>query len=284
MDIIEQLRQSSNFTNSEKTIIDLLFKNPEILNSNITAKELGNMAYTSASTVVRLCQKVGMDSYSEFKLQFLSSWNKRARASIFVDASIPFKASDSLEEVVEKITELETITLKHTKECINMHILEKAVRLLSEADIIDIYGHPNNTRLCEDFAQKMATIHKRVFVHTDESKMLYVSGSSISCNGVGIIISYSGQTNVALEVARELKQNNIKTISITGKSSNALVELTDMHLYMATLEKNKNQEKIGLISSNISISSIMNYLYAGVFSLDYDKNYNIILKDQVKKL
>lgn len=284
MDIIEQLRQSSNFTNSEKTIIDLLFKNPEILSSNITAKELGNMAYTSASTVVRLCQKVGMDSYNEFKLQFLSSWNKRAQASLYVDASIPFKASDSLEEVVEKITELETITLKHTKECINMHTLEKAVNLLSEADIIDIYGHPNNTRLCEDFAQKMATIHKRVLVHTDETKMLCVSSSSLSCNSVGIIISYSGQTSIALKVARELKQNNIRTISITGKSQNALVELTDMHLYMATLEKNKNQEKIGLISSNISISSIMNYLYAGIFSLDYEKNYNIILKDQVKQL
>lgn len=281
MDIIEQMRNHDNFTSSEQEIIHLILNKPEILMSSPTAAQLGAAAYTSASTVVRLCKKLGCRNYAEFKTNFISQYQKREYAHLYVDASIPFKSSDSPEEVLSKLTNLEEIALSQTLSFIDLETYNRVVKMLGSASCIDIYGAGNNVKLLYDFAYKMGGIHRQVHINPDHQQQM-LSAITKYDNHCAILISYSGETVLTVRYASLLRKNGIPTISITSQGTNQLTAITDEHLYIATLEsKSYANTKIGAFTSDISIMTIMNYLYAGVFLLDYDSNYQFLLEDRL---
>lgn len=281
MDIIEQMRNQDNFTSSEQEIINLILNKPETLMSSTTASQLGAAAFTSASTVVRLCKKLGCRSYAEFKTNFISQYQKRESALLHVDASVPFKNSDTPENVLNQLTELEGIAVRQTLSLIDMKIYHKVVKMLNEASCIDIYGAGCNVNLLHDFAYKMGSIHRQVRISLDHQQQI-LSAAAKNPRHCAIVLSYSGETRSTLEYARLLRKNQIPSISVTSRGSNSLTDLTDEHLYIATLEsKSYANAKIGAFTSNISIMTIMNYLYAGVFLLEYDSNYQLLLEDKV---
>lgn len=280
MDIIEQMRNQDNFTASEQEIINLILNKPETLMSITTASQLGSAAYTSASTVVRLCKKLGCCNYAEFKTNFISQYQKRESALLHVDASVPFKSSDSPKDVLNQLTELEGIAVRQTLSLMNLNIYNKVIKMLNDAFCIDIYGAGCNVNLLHDFAYKMGSIHRQVRISLDHQQQI-LSAAAKTPKHCAIIISYSGETLSTLEYARLLRKNRIPSISITSQGANSLTALTDEHLYIATLEsKSYANAKIGAFTSNISIMTIMNYLYAGVFLSEYDSNYQLLLEDK----
>lgn len=281
MDIIEQMRNQDKFTSSEREIINLILNKPETLMSMTTSAQLAAAAYTSASTVVRLCKKMGCRSYAEFKTNFISQYQKRNSARLHVDAGIPFKSSDAPMDVLEQLTELEGIALRQTLSLIDPAVYGRVVSMLNNASCIDIYGSGNNVNLLHDFAYKMGSIHRQVRISLDHQQQMLAAASRYD-DHCAVIISYSGETISTLRYARLLKQNGTPAVSVTSHGENSLTALTDEHLYIATLEsKSYSNTKIGAFSSDVSIMTLMNYLYAGVFLSDYDKNYQCLLKDRI---
>lgn len=281
MDIIEKINHHlEDYTHSEKEIIKLILNNPEILQT-ATAKQLSEMAYTSASTVVRLCRKLGCKSYSEFKMNFIAQWEKKARATLYVDATIPFEKDDKIEDVLKQITELENIAIRETLSILNFDTYNRVIKMLIDADCIEVFGFGGNVKLLYDFAYKMRSIHKTVIINIDHQEQM-LSAITKHKNHCAILISYSGETKHTLKYAKLLKENGTPSISITSLKNNSLTALTDEHLYVATMEsKSYSNTKIGSFTSNISIFTLMNYLYTGVFLQDYDKNYQRLLNDQI---
>lgn len=101
MDLIEQLNHHDDFTEAEKAIIQFILDNPSKITANTTAAQIAQKAYSSASTVVRLCRKLGYSSFAEFKTNLITRYQKREDAAIYVDATIPFKSSDSQKHVLK---------------------------------------------------------------------------------------------------------------------------------------------------------------------------------------
>ncbi|MBR0282208.1 MAG: hypothetical protein IJQ81_11560 [Oscillibacter sp.] len=64
-------------------------------------------------------------------------------------------------------------------------------------------------------------------------------------------------------------------LAITSIGENSVARFADERLYIASLEKQFS--KIGPFASGVSITTVLNYLYAGVFSLDYENNYQRLI-------
>lgn len=279
MDIIEKMRCKENFTTSELEIISLLLNDPNILLSSPTAAQLGAAAYTSASTVVRLCKKLDCKSFAEFKTQFISDYQQREQTNLYVDPDLPFTATDTHETVLDQLTTLEEIAIRLTRSIVDTKDYKTAVEMLYAATCIDVYGEGGNVNLLHDFAYKMGRIHHRVHIHHDNQQQL-LSAVTKSDNHCAIIISYSGETPSTLRYAKLLQKNQTPTIAITSQGENSLTAIADVHLHMATLEsKPLVNVKLGTFTSNISIITIMNYLYAGIFQMDYDAHYKHLNED-----
>ena len=95
MDIIERMRNKEDFTASEQVLINLILTNPDIMLNNPTTTQLAAKAYTSASTMVRLCQKLGCSTFAEFKTKFIYQYQLRENPHLYVDANLPFSATDT---------------------------------------------------------------------------------------------------------------------------------------------------------------------------------------------
>lgn len=273
MDIIETLQSFDCFTTSEKSIIEVIFQNPEIL-QNGTAQELAKAAYTSASTVVRLCQKLGCKNYAEFRVRFLSDLQKRYHGNVFVNASLPFQSTNSLQEISHQLLELQTVALNETEALLDFDRLSHAVDMLAGADCIDIYGMGMNLHLAYDFLYKMRRIGRKVQISMDYQEQMLTAATKYK-NHCAIIISYTGESTISLRCAAMLKRMETPIVAITSAGDNSVARYADERLLIATLEKQFS--KIGPFVSSTSITAIMNCLYAGIFAKDYDENYQELL-------
>ncbi|WP_458125721.1 MurR/RpiR family transcriptional regulator [Paenibacillus sp. Z3-2] len=66
--LLQKLKYASQLTAQEKHIVDYILNNPEVVFDS-TAHELAQQTYTSSSTIVRLCKKLGTKGYPDFQLK-----------------------------------------------------------------------------------------------------------------------------------------------------------------------------------------------------------------------
>ena len=71
MSLIQQLKQAQDFTGREKDIARFVLEHPETI-ENMSSRELGHQTFTSAASVTRFCQKLGVKGFPEFKIKFVS--------------------------------------------------------------------------------------------------------------------------------------------------------------------------------------------------------------------
>ena len=75
MSLIQQLKQAQDFTEREKDIARFVLEHPETI-ENMSSRELGHQTFTSAASVTRFCQKLGVKGFPEFKIKFVSELRK----------------------------------------------------------------------------------------------------------------------------------------------------------------------------------------------------------------
>ena len=65
--ILQNLKNNNTLTSSEKAAADYILKNPDKV-LKMTSRELAEQIYVSAPTIIRLCKKLGYESFTDFKM------------------------------------------------------------------------------------------------------------------------------------------------------------------------------------------------------------------------
>ncbi|MDE6950246.1 MAG: MurR/RpiR family transcriptional regulator, partial [Lachnospiraceae bacterium] len=68
--LLEKLEQGANFTNHEKDVARYILDHPDKA-PGMSSAELAEASFTSKATVVRLCKKLGLTGYQEFRLKLV---------------------------------------------------------------------------------------------------------------------------------------------------------------------------------------------------------------------
>ena len=229
---------------------------------------IANATFTSAPLLVRIAKKLGFVGWSEFKDAYVKELDYLYHSND-VDASIPFVVTDDYMKISFNIAQLEIETIQDTLSLIKHDDLYQAMRYIRNATYLDLYAISNNVVLAEEFAEKMFFINKTVNIsrYTGDAKLQ----ASMSTNKhVAILISYSGETPFMIDVAKILKKKNTPIIAITSIGDNSLSLISDVALRMSSREM--LHTKIGAFATSQSVKTILDILYACIFSLDYQKN------------
>ncbi|MDO4448171.1 MAG: MurR/RpiR family transcriptional regulator [Lachnospiraceae bacterium] len=274
MNILGKMNQPHFFSNSEQTVITYITKHPEQFRT-ATVKELAQQTYTSASTVIRLYQKLGCKNYNEFRLDYFSAVESRDSISS-IDVNFPFSKDDSFSTVIKNMRQLSVNAIDDTLSLINEQTFQKAVNMLDQALTITVYGVGSNQSLAFDFMMNLLRINKQVHLPMDHQQLVISAASSDPSTQVALIISYTGETFETLEYCRLLKQTKTPMICITNLGNNSISDLCDISLKIVT--KEKMFSKIGTFSSKLSIMILLDILYSGIFQKNYDQNLSILLE------
>ena len=102
---------SAQASGAEKGVLRFLRENPEEA-AGYSIKQLADKTFSSAATIVRLCRKMGFDGYKELQKSLLYESALRRESTRPMEQEI--KKDDSLEELVNKVTYKNIVSLDNT--------------------------------------------------------------------------------------------------------------------------------------------------------------------------
>lgn len=272
--IIDKLNMNDELTETEKNVaIFLISLGPDMAGKS--TRWIANQTYTSPTTIVRLCKKIGFSGFEEFKVQYLKEFSYIEQQYGKVNANFPFEKTDSMMNVANKVASLHQDTIEDTLSILMHDDLAKAKKLIIHAKTIYIYSFGTALNQAQSFKEKMMKIGKRVVIASNLNYQLYES-SCMMTGDLAIIISYSGETENVLKITDICGEINIPILAITSLGENTLSRQSKGVLYIST--KENLFQNIADYSIHVSVSLLLDVLYSLVFQENFDENYQHKLK------
>lgn len=277
MTIYNLLLYANNLTETEKLLANYILENQEQV-AGMSLDELAKVSFSSISTIHRLCKKIRLTGFKEFKIKFVEELYSKMNKPENIDINFPFKKDDTQFQIAINIKQLYIDTLTNTFSFFNSEQLEDAVDLIYNAEIVDVYAVTNNIQTALNFQDKMQSIGRYVNVSLIPMNQVYRAAASNNKNKqVAIILSYSGKTPEIKEIALVLKRKEIETLVICSAQENYLTKLFKYHIFVSSKENLK--KKISHYSSHIATQYVLDVIFSCIFNKDYEKNMEYRLNE-----
>lgn len=265
--IKEKLKQGK-FSTSEQVVIDYIVNHVMELRL-MTIKEIADMAYVSSSTLIRIAHKLGYDGWNDLKADLIREEEILLRNYEGVDANFPFSKEDTLYSIASKLTALKQEAIAETFDLVDPIELHHIIRLLDQAKKIVIFGMSHNRDLAREFVFNMRRIGKPVTIVEQPGELIY-EATAMDSSMVAIVISYSGYTKGISELLPYLQNNHVPVLAVTNMGESLLSRVADHSLRISSREK--LDTKIASFGTAVAIEYVFDLLFAGIFSLRYDRN------------
>lgn len=268
MSIMTQLEFELEFSESEKEIAKYILNHGEAVLS-MSVKELAKHTYTSPATIVRLCKKIGLEGYNDFKIKYSAELQYDLQHTDRIDVNFPFQKDDSHPLICHKLASLSQEVIADTVKLIDFNQLHQIVDLIYHYSTIDIYGSGNSLLAAMSFQHKMMRISRDVNLRVLHGEQIFMSYNT-NPDRIGMIISYSGETNEVIQIAQTLKEKKTPLIVLTSIGDNRLSHYADYILNIGSREKIFT--KIAPFASQISMEYLLNVIFSCLFQKDYEQN------------
>ncbi len=254
MSAFTKLRES-NFSATEQRIADYILKNSADL-PDLTISTVAEACGTSKSMVVQLCKTAGFKGYKDLCSQLLieQALSDQRDEGLYEDIHPGFTAAQICQITIRQ----EIRSIQDTYELIDPDAVEKAVQMLMDADRIQLFGVGGSAVAALDLYNKLCRIGLNARFSQDIHCQL-LETASLTPRGVAIIISFNGMTNDMIDACVLSKESGAKIISITRFSHNAVRDMADLSLYVAS---NESLRRVTAMSSRLSTLTMVDMLFA----------------------
>ena len=219
--LLRKLQNKDLLSESECIISQYLMENYRDF-QKLSTRELAKRTFTSSAAVIRFCQKLGFEGYTDFKINFLTEIMQHGDE---VQAQI-INEQDDINLIMSKVREINVNAINEAYNMLNPAILSRAMKLLRESVYIDFYAmdgfRDSANRIANSFslAKKYSTVHSSI-------PLQYLQAYKVPKNHLGFFISPSGENRFLIDIAKLLKRQSIPTILITAAPDSTLSNLVD---------------------------------------------------------
>lgn len=251
-----KLRETQNsISATERAVSDyLLTHQGEAMGLSI--HQLAEKTFASPSTIIRMCQRIGFAGYKEFR-QAVTCEVAVRRFSHAGQSPQEIFPSDSMEDIVEKVTQKNILSLEDSKNLLDAETLNACVERLTSARTVLLFGLGASLYAARDAYLKFLRLGKPCVINDDWSSQLLQAKNS-GPQDLAIVVSFSGETAEVIQSMRALRENGTPIIAITRCTPSPVADLADYRLYTtddtATLHD-------GTSSSRISQLNVFDVLY-----------------------
>lgn len=271
------LRESmGSLSNTEQDIAAYILSDPQVA-MELSIHELAKQTFSSPSSVIRLCHRLGFEGYKVFRRTITYELALRQQSKL--EAQQELKHSDSLEEIVEKITQKNILSLEDTKNLIDIQTLQECLWLIRKARCIYLFGLGASLIAAKDLYLKLLRLNKLCVINEDWHSQL-VQARNATEKDLGIVISYSGNTAEVIECMKAMKDTATPIIAITRCVTTPVSELADQKLYTTA---NESIFRSGAMSSRISQLNIIDILYTALANSQYEDSMAQLSRTHIHK-
>lgn len=268
MALIKQIKTMEGMTGREKDICKYILECPEKI-MGMSSRELGKETFTSAASVTRFCQKLGLKGFAEFKLKFVSELS-----DIYAkdkEEKISMSEHENAVTMVRKVTEIQRQAVEDTRKEISYSQIIRVGKMIAEASSVDFYAYDTNVYLaqygCTQFfhAGKLSSVYSATNMQALQA-LMPLEGH------VAIVISHTGENERLMEIAKLLKRKGTKVIVIASDYNRTLPQFADEYLHAAAP---KSVEELWGAMFFASGKYILDILYGLEFSRRYEENLKL---------
>ncbi|WP_028596335.1 MurR/RpiR family transcriptional regulator [Paenibacillus assamensis] len=253
----------ADITPSERKVAEYILSQPKQM-IGMSVAQLAEHSGGSQAAVIRLCKSMGLKGYQELMLKVAGDLQQDAGTAGYQE----FRRDDTIEMIMENVSNNNIQSIRDTLKILEPELVTKAVEALRHAKRIYFYGIGASYLIALDAQHKFLRINKTCFSFADADMQL-ISSLMLTEEDVAVCISYSGETTAVVECTRQARVQGATTISITKYGTNAVSSHADIPLFITSTE---NEIRSGATSSRITQLNVIDILYLGVTSRDYDQS------------
>lgn len=265
--ILVKMAQIKDLSPSERHVVDFILANyRDVCNMGIV--ELGERTFTSTTTVKRLCRKLGVESYTSFRMLLSAARDGYTyREDAGVGEQVPLGRYDSVGEILEKVSQQNASSIRQTAKLIDAQALDQVVSRMSQARRIDFYGVGPSHVVALDAQMKCMRLKIPSTAFNDRLSMLTGAGAYTE-GALAFLISHTGETDDIVELARALCRHKVPTVAITSAESSTLSGLC---LYCLRVDGVKGLDSLGRTSSRIAAMNVIDVLFTALLNTNFER-------------
>lgn len=268
--IIKLENYLNNCTDGERqAVLYMVQHTKEMVDQDI--HKIAKICYCSSATIVRLAKKNGYKGFRELKKELILDLNNIDDIDSIDINNLKLEATD---QVLVDITNNNIRAIKQTAELIDYNILLEVVHLINEQEYISLFGMGASFIACKDLQMKLERVNKKTSLYEDTHLQL-IRSSNVGENELAIMISYSGETQEIIKMAKNIKKNHGIIISIVKYGRTDLSDLSDYVLYVPAFEQ---ELRVSASSSRIAQFNIIDIIYHSYLKEVYDIKIKNILE------
>ena len=130
MSLIDNLSNEKLFTKSEIEVINFIKENPNLV-LNMTIGELANQTFSSNTTIIRICKKLGFNGFRDFKIEYLRNIESLKYLNNETDFTLPFQENEPTWQIINSISNV-------YKDSINL--INSELNIAELEDIVEVWN------------------------------------------------------------------------------------------------------------------------------------------------
>ncbi len=256
-------------SDSERKVAAYVLAEPKkTLHFNV--RELSKQSGASQAAVIRFCKHLEFSSFSNFKIRLARDVFENYEEQYIPDFELESETSPST--VIHSIIERFQRSFVALERSLDSTVLDQAVNRLLTARHIILFGVGASGVVAFDFMQKLVRLGLPVFF-THDTDLQLTAASTIQNHDCAFIISYSGENDAMVEVAKQIRKKQIPIISLTMDSGNSLRQLADISLVVPASERIYRQ---GASTSRVNQLAVIDIIYSLMVSKNLDASIEAI--------
>ena len=271
--LIRLRERSAQFSSTERGVAERILAEPRLV-VDLSVHELAQKTFSSPSTIVRMCAHTGYSGYKEFRRDV--TYELARREQDLRGRKQEIQHSDSLEQIIDKITDANILSLEETRELMDVEVLRSSVEVIRRSRVIYLFGMGASLCAAKDAYLKFLRLNKLCIINEDWHSQL-VQSFNATAQDAALVFSYSGAT---AEVIECLKHRGTPMIAITRCIQSPVSDLADYKLYTAA---NESLFRSGAMSSRMSQLNVVDILLTALANADYDQSVDQLSRTHIVK-
>ncbi len=263
-------------SDTEKEIADYILESPKQV-AEMNIQELARQTFASTSTIYRMCCKMGFKGYKEFSKSLIYEIAAQNQYKKIGEKEI--RKADSIEDIIEKVTYKNVVSLEDTKNLIDPVVLSQCLELITNSKSVLLFGIGASFCAAKDAYLKFLRINKPCVINEDWHSQLLQARNSRP-DDVAIVFSYSGETVEMLDCMKAMRENHTPIIAITRFVRSPVTKLATHNLYIAA---NESLFRSGAMASRISQLNIIDIIYTAYANSQYDYSMEQLSRTHIEK-
>lgn len=274
--LIRMNQYRAQASGAERGVLDCVLEHPEAA-AQCSIHRLAEMSYTSPSTVVRMCRKLGFEGYRDMQKSLL--YELAVRDENRTSPNSQLERTDQLSDIIDKVTYRNVASLENSRMLVEPEAVKKSVDLICSCDTVLLFGLGASFLVAQDAYLKFLRVGKRCALSEDIHSQ-YLHARNARPQDLAIIISYSGYTQEILRCARDLRRQGVPIVAITRLEPSPLSQLADCCLYVVATEETLRG---GAMSSRIAQLNMIDILFTAYFNRNYEQSIRNFERTQISK-